>query len=110
MPQKAKTQNAINMKDLYPVTTDSKGGITVILDNPCTVQVPDLVHVRAVLAQDYSDPTAPVPVTLPAGTRLKVDSVKKDMGRCFVTLTGPGNETLSGAVVDMFFASFEFAK
>ncbi|MBU1411451.1 hypothetical protein KKC22_08015 [Myxococcota bacterium] len=101
-------KNAINMKDVA-TTTSPAGDVVVVLDNKCTNQLPELVYARGVLTKDYANSTAPVPVSIPAGTILKVAAVTKAMDQCTVRLAGPNNETLSGASVLLFFAAFENA-
>lgn len=100
--------NAINMKDVS-TTTSPSGDVIVVLDNKCSTQLPELVYARGVLTRDYANLSAPVPVSIPAGTILKVASITKAMDTCTVRLAGPNNETLSGAGVLLFFASFENA-
>ncbi|PKN44546.1 MAG: hypothetical protein CVU59_11385, partial [Deltaproteobacteria bacterium HGW-Deltaproteobacteria-17] len=100
--------NAINMKDVA-ATTSPSGDVVVTLENKCTTHLPELVYARGILTRDYSNPTAPVPVSIPAGTILKVASITKAMDSCTIRLVGPSNEALNGASVLLFFSCFENA-
>ena len=108
-PPSAGNSNAINMKDENNLVANSESRVTFTFDNPCTKQIPDLVYVRAVLAADYVDNYSAIPVSLSAGTPLNTIIEKQTTG-CTVTVSGPQNETLRNASVNLHYAAFEFAK
>jgi hypothetical protein len=104
-----RTAGVVNIADVSAVT-NAQGFMNVVFSVPCATQVPDLICHRGVLARDYDDQTAPVPVHIPAGTQLVTEVMTKSMTGFTVRALGPNGETLNNAYVNLFYIAVEFAQ
>ena len=90
-----------NMQDLFDLTVPFS--ITYAKSYPFFA--PSTVYVHAELSADFSDPTGAT--TLPKGTILKAVATNIQRNRCDVVVTTRNNVQVTGARVDVTYATFQ---
>ncbi len=90
-----------NMQDLFDLTVP----FSITYAKSYTLFAPGTVYVHAELSADFTDPTGAT--SLPKGTILKAvaTNIKKD--KCDVVVTTRNNVQVTGAKVDVTYATFQ---